>query len=105
MKEMIFEKFLGDTREYEEELIFPKELCMEFIQECRLHKVAILGIEGYLFLPDKCVKPVIDEVADFSDLSSLGRKQYVDESVYSAEEFLKHMLKNGVSDGYSFVLD
>lgn len=86
------------------ELIVFKEFCTDFVSACRLAGLAITGIEGFYLLQDRFIKPNMEEIADFSGIKADELDRYIEECSDSANNFIRHMLLSGKSDGYCFTL-
>ncbi len=106
MKETELLKTFGDRGIFDgSELIVRKEYCSEFLQATKQFGFAVIGIEGFYFFENQCVKPNIDEIADFSDIQTCcDFSEYIDICFVSANNFIVQMDKNGKSDGYCFIL-
>ena len=106
MLNTIFKKYRETVVKSGSEFRVPKDLCLSFLKDCRLHRVAILGIEGFKSFPDNSIQPQIDEIADFSALSELKWDNFVDKSIGSAENFISNLLEKdqGYSDLFYFEL-
>ncbi|WP_157600191.1 hypothetical protein [Saccharospirillum impatiens] len=92
-------KSIGSGREP----IILKPYCLEFISDCRISGLAILGIEGY-FVANGKVCPNINEIADFSNLPIENWETYLKESIEAANRFIGIMMSSGKSDAYGFAL-
>ena len=103
-KDKLIYEYIDKGVRYGGELIVSKQFCDEFISSCELVNLAIIGIEGFLFYEDETVEPVLDEIADFSDISSDNWQEYLEKSLSAARKFLGAMQNIGRSDGYSFTL-
>jgi hypothetical protein len=86
------------------ELIVFKEFCRDFISASKVSGFAVLGIEGFQFFEDGSIKPVLNEISDFSDVEYSNVDDHIEECSRAATDFVSYMLLSGKSDGYSFVL-
>ena len=65
----LFRLLVKEIDEMDQELIIPKNLCVEFISLCEASDIAILGFDGYrAACGDGALELNLDSIADFSDL-------------------------------------
>jgi len=86
------------------ELIVFKEFCRDFIYASKVSGFAVIGIEGFQLFEDGSIKPILNEISDFSDIVHGNVDDYMEACSRAANDFFGQMALNGKSDGYSFVL-
>lgn len=65
---------------------------------------AVIGIEGFRILDGGGIRPNLDEIADFSSVSTTTFDELVRQCFEAANFFLQKMNVEGKSDGYCFVM-
>ena len=86
------------------ELIVFKEFCRDFVYASKVSGFAVIGIEGFQLFEDGSIKPILNEISDFSDIVRGNVDDYMEACSRAANDFIGHMMLSGKSDGYSFVL-
>ena len=86
------------------EIIVFKGFCRGFVYASKVSGFAVIGIEGFQLFGDGSIKPILNEISDFSDIVHLNVDDYMEACSRAANDFFSQMALNGKSDGYYFVL-
>lgn len=85
-----------------EELYVLSDYAMKFVEDCTLRNIAVLGIEGFKHENQKII-PLMDEIADFSSISSADWEEFMSQCNSAAKKILKIFGKDS-EKVFSFVL-
>lgn len=87
-EELLYIKYKDSIYEAGGEIFIPLVLAKKFVDDCKFHKLAIVGIEGFSI--DKSgIKPLLDYIADYSEVeSSEGWEKKVEECHNLSNQFI-----------------
>ena len=103
-KSLLLKKYSSKGTVGGKELIVHIQYCVDFIKDCTDMQLAIIGADGFILHDDGSHEGRLDEIADFSKVIESNWERYIDRCNRSAMLFMEEMLKNGKSNGFSFVI-
>lgn len=70
------------------EFYIPSQYAINFVEDCSLRNIAVIGVEGFLIFDQK-IMPLLDEIADFSSVVAPDWQNFVDQCNVAAKRFLE----------------